>query len=56
MPGRRRKLRPPNLDIVVKDEVAMDRVTLLAAAVIGNVGRRDFDVIAEAKARRTPDR
>ncbi|MFE5702235.1 ParB/RepB/Spo0J family partition protein [Rhodococcus koreensis] len=40
----------PNLDIVVKDEVAKDRVTLLAAAVIENVGRRDFDVIEEAKA------
>ncbi|ELB91070.1 putative plasmid partitioning protein [Rhodococcus wratislaviensis IFP 2016] len=40
----------PNLDIIVKDEVAKDRVTLLAAAVIENVGRRDFDVIEEAKA------
>jgi ParB family chromosome partitioning protein len=39
-----------SLDIVVKDEVAKDRVTLLAAAVIENVGRRDFDVIEEAKA------
>jgi ParB family chromosome partitioning protein len=40
----------PNLDIVVKDEVAKDRETLLAAAVFENVGRRDFDVIEEAKA------
>jgi ParB family chromosome partitioning protein len=40
----------PNLDIIVKDEVANDRITLLAAAVIENVGRRDFDVIEEAKA------
>ncbi|MFF2113748.1 ParB/RepB/Spo0J family partition protein [Rhodococcus koreensis] len=40
----------PTLDIVVKDEVAADRITLLAAAVIENVGRRDFDVIEEAKA------
>ncbi|MFV9460302.1 ParB/RepB/Spo0J family partition protein [Rhodococcus sp. NM-2] len=40
----------PDLDIVVKDEVAADRITLLAAAVIENVGRRDFDVIEEAKA------
>ncbi|MHA4855186.1 ParB/RepB/Spo0J family partition protein (plasmid) [Rhodococcus sp. ZPP] len=40
----------PNLDIIVKDEVAKDRETLLAAAVIENVGRRDFDVIEEAKA------
>jgi ParB family chromosome partitioning protein len=39
-----------SLDIVVKDEVAEDRITLLAAAVIENVGRRDFDVIEEAKA------
>ncbi|AHK36193.1 hypothetical protein OPAG_09228 [Rhodococcus opacus PD630] len=40
----------PILDIVVKDEVAKDRVTLLAAAVIEKVGRRDFDVIEEAQA------
>ncbi|QYA99656.1 ParB/RepB/Spo0J family partition protein (plasmid) [Rhodococcus sp. USK10] len=40
----------PNLDIVVKDVVAKDRETMLAAAVIENVGRRDFDVIEEAKA------
>jgi ParB family chromosome partitioning protein len=40
----------PNLDIVVKNEVAEDRESLLAAAVIENVGRRDFDVIEEAKA------
>jgi ParB family chromosome partitioning protein len=40
----------PNLDTVVKDEVAKDRETLLAAAAIENVGRRDFDVIEEAKA------
>ncbi|KOS55261.1 ParB/RepB/Spo0J family partition protein [Rhodococcus rhodochrous] len=38
------------LDIVVKDEVAHDRATLLAAAVTENIGRRDFDVIEEAKA------
>lgn len=38
------------LDIVVKDEVARDRATLLAAAVTENIGRRDFDVIEEAKA------
>lgn len=40
----------PTLEIVVKDEVAADRISLLAAAVIENVGRRDFDVIEEAKA------
>jgi hypothetical protein len=34
----------------VKDEVAHDRVALRTAAVIENVGRRDLDVIEEAKA------
>lgn len=38
------------LDIVVKDEVATDRATLLAASVTENVGRQDFDVVEEAKA------
>ncbi|WP_137726563.1 ParB/RepB/Spo0J family partition protein [Prescottella subtropica] len=38
------------LDIIVKDEIAQDRATLLAAAVTENIGRRDFDVIEEAKA------
>jgi ParB family chromosome partitioning protein len=39
-----------DLDIIVKDEVARDRATLLAASVIENVGRQDFDVLEEAKA------
>lgn len=39
-----------HLDVVVKDEIAQDRATLLAAAVTENIGRRDFDVIEEAKA------
>lgn len=39
-----------DLDIVVKDEIAQDRATLLAAAITENIGRRDFDVIEEAKA------
>lgn len=40
----------PTLEIVVKDELAKDPATLLAAAIGENVRRRDFDVIEEAKA------
>ena len=39
-----------DLEIVIKDEVARDRVTLLAASVTENIGRRNFDVLEEAKA------
>lgn len=38
------------LDIVVRDELAKDRATLLAAAIAENVDRSGFDVIEEAKA------
>ncbi|MBX9920470.1 MAG: ParB/RepB/Spo0J family partition protein [Mycolicibacterium frederiksbergense] len=38
------------LDIVVRDELAKDRSTLLAAAIAENVDRSGFDVIEEAKA------
>ena len=44
------KFGRPELDIVVKDDVAKTRISLLAAAVIENVARRDFDVLEEAKA------
>jgi ParB family chromosome partitioning protein len=39
-----------DLDIVVNDEVARDRVTLISASIAENVDRQDFDVIEEAKA------
>jgi ParB family chromosome partitioning protein len=39
-----------DLAIVVNDEVARDRVTLISAAIAENVDRQDFDVIEEAKA------
>ncbi|MGW0359253.1 ParB/RepB/Spo0J family partition protein [Nocardia nova] len=39
-----------DLEIVVKDEVAKDRITFLTAAIDENIGRRDFDVIEEAEA------
>lgn len=39
-----------DLAVVVNDEVARDRVTLISAAIAENVDRRDFDVIEEAKA------
>lgn len=38
------------LDIVVKDELAVDRGTLLSAIIAENVDRSGFDVIEEAKA------
>lgn len=44
------KFGRPELDIVVRDELARDRAKLLAVAIIENVGRSGFDVIEEAKA------
>ncbi|MBH0780355.1 ParB/RepB/Spo0J family partition protein [Nocardia bovistercoris] len=38
------------LEFVVKDEVAHDRISLLTAAIDENIGRRDFDVLEEAEA------
>ncbi|MGV9823377.1 ParB/RepB/Spo0J family partition protein [Nocardia xishanensis] len=38
------------LDIVVKDDIARDRISLLTAAIDENIGRRDFDVVEEAEA------
>ncbi|MBN7428708.1 ParB/RepB/Spo0J family partition protein [Mycobacteroides abscessus subsp. massiliense] len=39
----------PDLEIVVKDELAADRSALLAAAIKENLDRKDLDVIEEAK-------
>ena len=39
-----------DLVIVVNDDIARDRLTLLSASIAENVDRRDFDVIEEAKA------
>jgi ParB family chromosome partitioning protein len=39
-----------DLAIVVNDEIARDRVTLISASIAENVDRQDFDVIEEAKA------
>ena len=44
------KFGRPELDIVVKEELAKDRATLLAAVISENVDRSGFDVIEEAKA------
>ena len=44
------KFGRPELDIVVKDELARDRATLLTAVISENVDRSGFDVIEEAKA------
>lgn len=40
----------PELDIVVRDDLAVDHGTLLSAIISENVDRDDFDVIEEAKA------
>lgn len=45
-----RKFGRPELDIIVRDDLAKDRATLLAAAIAENVDRAGFDVIEEAKA------
>jgi len=39
-----------DLDIVVNDAIACDRITLISAAITENVDRKDFDVIEEARA------
>lgn len=39
-----------DLDIIVNDAIARDRVTLISASIAENVDRQDFDVIEEAKA------
>ena len=39
-----------DLDIVVNDDIARDRITLISASISENVDRQDFDVIEEAKA------
>lgn len=39
-----------DLEIVVNDDVARDRVTLISASIAENVDRQDFDVIEEARA------
>ena len=44
------KFGRPELDIMVKDELAKDRATLLTASIAENVDRCGFDVIEEAKA------
>ncbi|MCA4727137.1 ParB/RepB/Spo0J family partition protein [Mycolicibacterium fortuitum] len=44
------KFGRPELDIVIKDELAKDRGTLLTAVIAENVDRSGFDVIEEAKA------
>lgn len=44
------KFGRPELDIVVRDDLARDRETLLTAVISENVDRKGFDVIEEAKA------
>lgn len=44
------KFGRPELDVVVKDELAKDAATLLTAVIAENVDRSGFDVIEEAKA------
>jgi ParB family chromosome partitioning protein len=44
------KFGRPELDVVIKDELAKDPATLLTAVIAENVDRSGFDVIEEAKA------
>ena len=44
------KFGRPDLDIVIKDELAKDKATLLTAIIAENVDRSGFDVIEEARA------
>ena len=39
-----------NLAVVVNNDVARDRITLISASIAENVDRQDFDVIEEARA------
>jgi len=39
-----------DLDLVVNDVIARDRITLISASIAENVDRQDFDVIEEARA------
>ena len=39
-----------DLAVVVNDDIARDRITLISASISENVDRQDFDVIEEAKA------
>jgi ParB family chromosome partitioning protein len=45
-----RKYGRTDLDVVVNDGIARDRITLISASISENVDRQDFDVIEEAKA------
>lgn len=45
-----RQFGRPELDIIVRDDLAKDRATLLTAAIAENVDRAGFDVIEEARA------
>jgi ParB family chromosome partitioning protein len=44
------KFGRPKLDVVVRDDLAEDRASLLTAAVLENLAREGFDLIEEAKA------
>ena len=39
-----------DLAVVINDEIARDRITLISACIAENVDRQDFDVIEEARA------
>ncbi|OBJ12684.1 peptide transporter [Mycobacterium sp. 1482292.6] len=39
-----------DLAVVINDDIARDRITLISASIAENVDRQDFDVIEEAKA------
>lgn len=45
-----RKYGRDDLAVVVNDDIARDRITLISASIAENVDRQDFDVIEEARA------
>lgn len=40
----------PGLDAVIRDSIANDRQSVLWAAIVENIDRRDFDILEEARA------
>lgn len=48
--GAAHKYGRPGLDVVIRDSIAQSATEVIRTAVVENIGRRDLDVIEEAKA------
>ncbi|GAA3138577.1 hypothetical protein GCM10020255_014500 [Rhodococcus baikonurensis] len=48
--GRVEKFGRAGMDVIVRDSIATSSESILEAAIIENIGRRDFDVLEEAEA------